>query len=751
MSEYKIPESESPTSGRRQRVESQELNGDDTMVNIYRQEASVEEDGMTNLVIQKPTINRAAHSSLPTSDQQPTNRSGDFEDVLKSLEMGSETTLTKSHQEIESNENNNSPAYSEPSMEASVFPLNPLASEKIDDSQPEPRPHGSSSDSVSSSAIVTPQQQHTERFGSVSEIQRGSGDSGVDVERSDFKIARSFITKQQLSTKQPATVVLMDEVRPLNTGSSISAPTDVQPAAAPIEHTHNLPEGTDMSPTSSEGSPVQKSKLSLLPSAFGFAASLLPLARTESASSTASSATDKSSSSAGTQERSSTSPTNNVRHRRGSSDASETSSIISTSSSKGIVDSIPALGSLGPSSWRSLTTFLTSRAPVAPIQESPLTPTPGKNQRAAARDILQVGEETPSTSFLLHHVTSASATADRRRSLELGGPQMLREGFERVKAEMASSAKELREKERQKRDSARSEATLGTSNAEDVDEAGRSTAAQAGSKEEGTSDRHSLGSDGIDWSFWGSVMSDYELVARTRPKALSRAIQEGVPAVVRGTIWQLMSASKSITLEATYSALLKLPSPHEKAIQKDLSRTFPNHAYFKKGNGVGQENLFNVVKAYMFAEGLEAIFRFSMALMRKNEVELLRLDFEGILRFLTIDIFECYKNTASKVVDEDAESVAEPASETEWLTNEFVRDAYAVQFTPFMLDSFAGEWEEHLRTQNAHAMELDTLRNANRSLRDQVNNEHVEIVKQLVQSRIEKEELENELIRYKVM
>lgn len=37
-----------------------------------------------------------------------------------------------------------------------------------------------------------------------------------------------------------------------------------------------------------------------------------------------------------------------------------------------------------------------------------------------------------------------------------------------------------------------------------------------------------------------------------------------------------------------------------------------------------------------------------------------------------------------------------------------------------MLDSFAGEWEEHLRAQNAHALELDTLRNANRSLRDQV-------------------------------
>lgn len=40
--------------------------------------------------------------------------------------------------------------------------------------------------------------------------------------------------------------------------------------------------------------------------------------------------------------------------------------------------------------------------------------------------------------------------------------------------------------------------------------------------------------------------------------------------------------------------------------------------------------------------------------------------------------------------------------------------------TPFMLDSFAGEWEGQLRVQNAHALELDTLRNANRHLSNQV-------------------------------
>ena len=59
-----------------------------------------------------------------------------------------------------------------------------------------------------------------------------------------------------------------------------------------------------------------------------------------------------------------------------------------------------------------------------------------------------------------------------------------------------------------------------------------------------------------------------------------------------------MSSSKSIPLEETYKALLKLSSPHEKAITKDLNRTFPNHKFFQEGNGVGQESLFMVVKAY---------------------------------------------------------------------------------------------------------------------------------------------------------
>lgn len=45
----------------------------------------------------------------------------------------------------------------------------------------------------------------------------------------------------------------------------------------------------------------------------------------------------------------------------------------------------------------------------------------------------------------------------------------------------------------------------------------------------------------------------------------------------------------------------------------------------------------------IFAEGTEAIFRFAMALMRRNEQRLLELDFESLLEFLKTGLFERYK------------------------------------------------------------------------------------------------------------
>lgn len=45
-----------------------------------------------------------------------------------------------------------------------------------------------------------------------------------------------------------------------------------------------------------------------------------------------------------------------------------------------------------------------------------------------------------------------------------------------------------------------------------------------------------------------------------------------------------------------YSELLKMTSPCEKLIRRDIARTYPEHNFFKEKDSLGQEVLFNVMK-----------------------------------------------------------------------------------------------------------------------------------------------------------
>lgn len=74
-------------------------------------------------------------------------------------------------------------------------------------------------------------------------------------------------------------------------------------------------------------------------------------------------------------------------------------------------------------------------------------------------------------------------------------------------------------------------------------------------------------------------------------------------------------------------------------------------------------------------------------------------------------------------------------------------------------DQFGEEWSTLLAAQTAHTAELDALRKANLQLSLQVrqleaslsaiNLEHCDLVQQVVKSRLEREELEDELVRCK--
>ncbi|KAH9978769.1 rab-GTPase-TBC domain-containing protein [Lactifluus volemus] len=369
----------------------------------------------------------------------------------------------------------------------------------------------------------------------------------------------------------------------------------------------------------------------------------------------------------------------------------------------------------------------------------------------------------------------------------------------------------------------------------------------------------------VDWAFWGSVISDYQAFASENSEELARAIERGIPNKLRGMVWQLMSASKDMEMEATYIKLLKETSPHEKAIMRDLGRTFPQHEFFTDGHGIGQENLFNVLKAYsiydpqvgycqglpfvvavlllnmpdeeafsllvrlmysydlrghflpempklqlrlspysqfdrlieellpvlhvhflrqgvkssMFcsqwfltlfltgsfpleivfrildnclANGIEAIFGFAISLLQKNEAMLLSLKFDDLVAFLNTGVVDTYK--AEQILAKEGERAT-------YRVDDFVNDAMSLRITPFMLDSYNHEYHEMIRTREMHAAEMDTLRNHNRQLSAQMNaleanlaalnQEHVGILNELVRARLQNEELEGELVRYKLL
>ena len=52
--------------------------------------------------------------------------------------------------------------------------------------------------------------------------------------------------------------------------------------------------------------------------------------------------------------------------------------------------------------------------------------------------------------------------------------------------------------------------------------------------------------------------------------------------------------------------------------------------------------------------------------------------------------------------------------------DQYVQDAVSMNITPFMLDQYASEYDELVRTRDAQMLEMDTLRNSNRNLSAQV-------------------------------
>lgn len=73
-------------------------------------------------------------------------------------------------------------------------------------------------------------------------------------------------------------------------------------------------------------------------------------------------------------------------------------------------------------------------------------------------------------------------------------------------------------------------------------------------------------------------------------------VRKGIPHHFRAIVWQLLCNAQNMPIKDQYSELLKMTSPCEKLIRRDIARTYPEHEFFKEKDSLGQEVLFNVMK-----------------------------------------------------------------------------------------------------------------------------------------------------------
>ncbi|XP_072505190.1 ecotropic viral integration site 5 protein homolog isoform X4 [Notamacropus eugenii] len=104
------------------------------------------------------------------------------------------------------------------------------------------------------------------------------------------------------------------------------------------------------------------------------------------------------------------------------------------------------------------------------------------------------------------------------------------------------------------------------------------------------------------WILWGRVVNEWEDVRKKKEKQVKELVRKGIPHHFRAIVWQLLCNAQSMPIKDQYSELLKMTSPCEKLIRRDIARTYPEHDFFKEKDSLGQEVLFNVMKAYSLVD-----------------------------------------------------------------------------------------------------------------------------------------------------
>lgn len=161
----------------------------------------------------------------------------------------------------------------------------------------------------------------------------------------------------------------------------------------------------------------------------------------------------------------------------------------------------------------------------------------------------------------------------------------------------------------------------------------------------------------------------------------------------------------------------------------------------------------------VIAEGLEAILRFGVALMKKNAEAILELEFEKCLDFLQTGLFDVYKIGNGR---SGSPSILSRGTEPTYRANDLLNDAYGIKLTPSQLQKYSADYTEYIRAESERHSELESLKSQNGSLTlhvkrleqslAELNREHIELANAMVAGKMENAKLsdENEALKVEV-
>lgn len=100
------------------------------------------------------------------------------------------------------------------------------------------------------------------------------------------------------------------------------------------------------------------------------------------------------------------------------------------------------------------------------------------------------------------------------------------------------------------------------------------------------------------WTLWGHIVADWDNYSKKKKDFVKELVRKGIPHHFRGIVWQLLCGAHDAPVKKQFAEYIKATSACERVIRRDIARTYPEHDFFKEKDGLGQESLFNVMKAY---------------------------------------------------------------------------------------------------------------------------------------------------------